>query len=188
MKRKWILILIFFTFTTVLVSLICKQKKIKSEEQAQILLEKVQNIEKLMVVEGTFSEIYTYKDSKNLFHNFFPVEKKVIVIINATVQIGYDLNKVGYSIDAKTKTLQLNHIPKTEIVVSSQVEYYDIDDSRFYKLTANDFTKIQKRANELILQKVKESTMPKQAEQRLNIVLENIIFSAKEMGWKVIKP
>lgn len=176
-----ILALVFAVFF-----LLKKKQDTVKEEQANILLEKIQNVEKLIVVEGTFAEVYTHKQSSKIFFDLYPVEKKVIVIVKAKASVGYDLTKVDYEIDKDHKKIIIHKIPEEEIIIEPDIQYYDIDDSQFYRLNEKDFTEVNKRAKELILNQVKASVLPMQAKERLQVVLENIILEGKKIDWEVV--
>ena len=133
-----------------------------------------------------FAEVYTYRQVSRLFYNIFPVEKKVIVIVEATASVGYDLSKVEYEIDKENKHVIIKHLPEEEIIIEPKVKYYDIQESQFYQLDANDLTKINAKAIDLIREKVKASSLPQTAENRLSEVLEQIIFTSENLGWDIV--
>lgn len=163
-----------------------QNNKVTKEEQANILLEKIQNVEKLLVVEGTFAEVYTHKQTDKVFFDLLPVEKKVMVIVNATASVGYNLSKVDYEIDTENKKIIIHKIPEEEIIIETEIQYYDLQDSQLYRLNEKDFTEVNKRAKELILEQVKASVLPIQAKERLQIVLEKITFESNKMDWEVV--
>lgn len=164
-----------------------KQDKIQREESASIILNKIEEVSKLILIEGTFAEVYTYKQSENLVFNLIPVEKKVLVLINATASVGYDLKKVDFVVDQEKKLVVIRNIPEEEIIIEPKIQYYDIQQSVFYPLEANDLTAINSRAVELIRNQVKVSSLPTLAKERLKEVLEQIIFTGENEGWKVIQ-
>ena len=53
---------------------------------------------KLVVSKGNFSEIYNYSDSEKYFYDYISFDKKAIVTVNATVEVGYDLTKLEIEI------------------------------------------------------------------------------------------
>jgi AraC-like DNA-binding protein len=85
------------------------------EEQATILLERINNISKLMVVEGHFNEVYNYKQAENIFFNLIPVEKKMILVVKDKAYVGYDLEKMDIKLDKKNKKIvQTNYKKEKE--------------------------------------------------------------------------
>lgn len=186
MKKNILIVTLVLCLVSIFTFFIQNQSKVKTEEEANIILNKIEEVNKLILVEGSFAEVYTYKQATRLFYNLFPVEKKVIVIVEAKASVGYDLSKVKYEIDKEHKKIVIKSIPTEEIIIEPKVRYYDIQQSQFYKLDANDLTKINAKAIELIKTKVKASSIPGTAEDRLAEVLENIIFTSENLGWEVI--
>ena len=187
MKRNILIIILVLTIIGIFTVIINHQNNIKTEEQANIILNKIEEVNKLILVEGTFAEVYTYKQATRLFYNLFPVEKKVIIIVEATASVGYDLSLVDYEINTEQKTVTIKNLPSEVIIIEPKIRYYDIQQSQFYKLDADDLTKINDKAIELIRAKVKSSSLTKTAENRLSEVLQQIIFASESEGWKVVK-
>ncbi|MCB9257381.1 MAG: DUF4230 domain-containing protein [Chitinophagales bacterium] len=185
MKKLFLILgmlaLILFVF------LYFRNEEAKKEEQASIILEKIEEVQKLILVEGSFAEVYTYKQEENLFFDLFPVEKKVIVVIKAKASIAYDLSLVDFSLDKEKQKVIIKGRPKEQIIIEPKIQYYDIQQSKFYPLSAKDFSSIQARAVELIEDQVRASTLPQIASDRLGEVLEQIIFTSENLGWETIQ-
>jgi len=103
-----------------------KEDKIVIEAHSALIQEQIKNVGKLVVTEGHFSEVFSYKNSKAVFGDLMSAEKKALVVVNADVTIAYDLSKIEYHIDETTKTLQIISIPKEEIKINPDFEYYDV--------------------------------------------------------------
>ena len=95
------------------------------QENSALIQEQIKNVSKLVVTEGHFSQVFTYKNSKAIFANLVNVEKKALVVVNADVTVSYDLSKIQYELDESTKTLRILSIPKEEININPDFEYYD---------------------------------------------------------------
>src|SRR5690625_1901267 len=80
-----------------------KESKAILKESSSLIQEQLKNVSKLIVTEGHYSKVYTYKNSKALFANLYNVEKKALVIVNADVTIAYDLSKLEYVLDEENK-------------------------------------------------------------------------------------
>ena len=114
--RKWaVLILLalvlFFGykfFTT-------KSETSSIEYDTNLIQQQIKNVGKLVVTEGHFAEVLTYKDKKETYIPGLSFDKKALVVINADVTVGFDLSKVKYDIDAKNKTVTIVSIPGEEI-------------------------------------------------------------------------
>ena len=57
---------------------------------SDLIHEQMKNVSKLVVNEAKISQIYNYKDQK-LFMNLISFDKKALVVVNADIQIQYDL-------------------------------------------------------------------------------------------------
>src|SRR5210317_2096972 len=120
---------VFITLVVLFTFKYCDEKredKLVLRENSALIQEQVKNVGKLIVTEGHFSEVFNYKNSKDIFGDYFTVEKKALVIVNADVTIAYDLSKIEFEIDEDTKTLTILSIPDEEIKISPDFEYYDI--------------------------------------------------------------
>ncbi|MFT4969652.1 MAG: hypothetical protein ACI9O4_001401 [Chitinophagales bacterium] len=173
-------------FGSLLWYLFYNETGVNTEEQASIVLQKIEEVEKLMLVEGTFAEIYTYQQDEKIFFDLWPIEKKVIVLIKAKANVGYDLSKVEFEIDKELQQVIIPKLAKEIILIESDIQYYDIEQSQFYPLTGKDLTTINQRATELIKQQVLISQLPTIAQERLPIVLGNMFFDDHTQNWKVI--
>ena len=166
-----------------------KQKKENETilyENSMLIQEQIKNVGKLIVTEGHFSEVFNYKNSKALFTNFFTSEKKALVVVNADVSISYDLSKITYHIDQKTKTLHITNIPKEEISISPNLEYYDIQADYFNPFEAKDYNQIQKTIKASLVKKLKKSSLQKNAKNRLLEELSKFYILTNSLGWTLV--
>ena len=58
----------------------------------------IKNVGKLVVTEGKFSEVVTYKDQQKYLMDLVSFEKKALIVANADVTIAYDLRQIKYDI------------------------------------------------------------------------------------------
>jgi len=152
-------------------------------EESALIQEQIRNVGKLVVTEGSFSEVLTYKDTKKGFLNLFDAQKKAIVIVNAEVTVAYDLSKVQYDVDEATKTITILNIPKEEITINPDLKYYDIEQNGFNKFDGEDYNKINRQVRESIAKKVEKSTLKSNAQNRLVSELSKILILTNTMGW-----
>ncbi|MFY7861308.1 MAG: DUF4230 domain-containing protein, partial [Chitinophagales bacterium] len=87
------------------------------EIEARTIQKSVENISKLMVVEGHFSEVYSYHETTKIFFSLIPQEKKALLVLNAKAQVGYDLKKIVWEVDKDTKSVIIKSIPKEEVTI-----------------------------------------------------------------------
>ena len=76
-----------------------KKEKDHKQEEIQVVVNSVKNLSKLVVSKGNFSEVYNYSDSQKYFYDYLSFDKKVIITVNADVEVGYDLSKLQIQID-----------------------------------------------------------------------------------------
>ena len=155
------------------------------EYDTALIQEQIKNVGKLIVTEGHFSEVLTYKDKKETYIPGLSFNKKALVVINADVTVGFDLSKVTYDIDAKNKILTITNIPKEEIKISPDFKYYDTESSTFNEFTGDDYNKINKMARANLAKKIDKSSLKTNAKNRLITELSNILILTKSMGWKL---
>lgn len=152
-------------------------------ENSMLIQEQIKNVGKLIVTEGHFSEVFNYKNSKALFTDYFTADKKALVVVNADVTISYDLSKVVYKIDEETKTLHIISIPKEEISISPDLQYYDIQSDYFNPFGASDYNKIKETIKASLIKKLEKSDLQKNAKTRLLEELSNFYVLTNSLGW-----
>lgn len=156
------------------------------EYDTALIQQQIKNVGKLVVTEGHFSEIITYKDKHKYLGSltsFF--DKKAIVVINADVTVSFDLSKVKYDIDAENKVVTIQSIPEEEIKISPDIKYYDVEQSTFNEFTGNDYNKINTIARANLAKKIEKSTLKSNAKNRLVSELSKILIVTNSMGWKL---
>lgn len=160
-----------------------KEDKIVLKENTALIQEQIKNVGKLVVTEGHFSEVFTYKNSKLVFGDLLEAEKRAIVIVNVDVTIGFDLSKIVYEIDESTKTLRIKSIPKEEIKISPDFEYYDIQADFLNQFEAKDYNDIKKTVNKSLMKKIEASGLKANAQNRLISELAKFLILTNSMGW-----
>ncbi|AOW21418.1 DUF4230 domain-containing protein [Urechidicola croceus] len=154
-------------------------------ENSLLIQEQLLNVGKLIVTEGHFSEVFNYKNSKEIFGNYFTSEKKALVVVNAEVTIAYDLSKIEYVIDKENKTLQIISIPKEEIKINPDLEYYDIQADYLNPFSAEDYNSIKETVKSSLVKKLEASSLKKNARTQLLSELSKFYILTNSMGWKL---
>jgi hypothetical protein len=155
------------------------------EYDTNLIQEQIRNVGKLVVTEGHFAEVLTYKDKKETYIPGLSFDKKALVIINADVTVGFDLSQVKYDIDAKNKVITIVSIPEEEIKISPDIKYYDTESSTFNEFTGEDYNKINTIAKENMKVKIDKSSLKSNAKNRLVSELSKILVLTNSMGWKL---
>ena len=162
------------------------ERKAETNEDIQIVMQSINNISKLVVSEGIFSEIYSYKNAKKYFYDAFEFNKSVIVTVNARVQVLFDLEKMEVEIDSIHKRIKIKSIPKEEIVIIPEIKYFDIQQSTFNSFSKEELNSINKKSVEKIKKTAKVSELKENAKERLIIELSKIYQLSAILGWEVV--
>ncbi|MEZ4792715.1 MAG: DUF4230 domain-containing protein [Gelidibacter sp.] len=159
-----------------------KDKTILQENSA-LIQEQIRNVGKLVVTEGHFSQVFTYRNSKAIFANLVNAEKKALVIVNADVTISYDLKKIQFELDEDTKTLKILSIPKEEITINPDFEYYDVTADFLNPFEAEDYNKIKDKVKGQLMKKIEVSNLKSNAQNRLVSELSKFYILTNSLGW-----
>lgn len=160
-----------------------RENKDELDESSSLIQQQIEQVGKLIVTEGNFSQVFTFKNSQNLFLNILKSDKKALVVANAKVTIEYDLRKLETSLDVENKTVIIKNIPDPVINIYPDIQYYDVTQEYFNKFGAADYNKIKNTVNERIRQKVDQSNMLENSQERLLAELTNIFVLTRSLGW-----
>jgi Protein of unknown function (DUF4230) len=166
----------------------CEFKKTDSASIAyntNLIQQQIVNVGKLVVTEGHFAEVLTYKDQDTYFGGMIALDKKALIVVNADVTVAYDLYQMKYDIDEKNKTITILNIPKEEIKISTDIQFYDVDQSKLNPFTGDDYNKINKSAKASLAKKIETSSLKTNAQNRLISELSKILLVTHSVGWKV---
>ena len=172
--------------TSVLVYKSCTDKNSQAaqlKENSLLIQQQLQKVAKLVVTEGHFAEVYTYADSKELFGPLLTADKKALVVVNAKVTVAYDLEEVDFKVDEANKTVHIARLPKPEIDINPDFEYYDVQADYLNPFEADDYNAIKKNVGDALLKKVRASSMLGNAENRLLSELSQLLILTDTMGW-----
>ena len=158
------------------------EKRNQLIEATQLIEKEIKNVGKLVVTEGSFAQVFTYKDSKQIF-NLVEANKKALVVINAKVTIAYDLRALETEVDPENKIITIKKIPAPEININPDIEYYDVSQDYLNQFEASDYNKIKKRVMASVKKKVEASELPSNAQNRLLAELANIYVVTNTLGW-----
>ncbi|RTY90231.1 DUF4230 domain-containing protein [Flavobacterium sp. GT3R68] len=155
------------------------------EYNTNLIQQQIVNVGKLVVTEGHFSQIMTYKDQDKYFMDMLSFEKKALIIINADVTVAYDLRQMKYDIDEKNKMITILRIPKEEIKISPDIQFYNVEQSKLNPFTGDDYNKINKKVKADLALKIGKSSLKSNAQNRLISELSKILILTNSMGWKL---
>ena len=166
----------------------CEFKKGDSstlENNTNLIQQQIVNVGKLVVTEGHFAEVLTYKDQDTYFGGMLSFDKKALIVVNADVTVAYDLRQMKYTINDKTKTITIDYIPTEEVKISPDIQFYDVDQSKLNPFTGDDYNKINKSVKISLAKKIDKSTLKSNAKNRLISELSKILLVTHSLGWKV---
>ncbi|WP_336126890.1 DUF4230 domain-containing protein [Mesoflavibacter sp. CH_XMU1422-2] len=162
----------------------CSNKEeILIQEHSALIEKQIKNVSKLVVTEGNFSEVFSYKNSKAVFGDLIEVEKKALVVVNAEVTVAYDLSKIEFNLDEENKTLTITKIPEQEIKIFPELEYYDVQADFLNPFKAEDYNAINKKVKQQITKKINASNLKSNAENRLVSELSKFYILTNSLGW-----
>lgn len=186
--RNRILTAIAILVAIVLTFKFCEFKKEDTstiDYNSNLIQQQIVNVGKLIVTEGHFSQVLTYKDQDKYFMNLISFDKKALIVVNADVTVAYNLRQMKYDIDEKNKTITILYIPKEEIRISPDIQFYDVDQSKLNPFTGDDYNKINKSVRASLAKKIEKSTLKSNAQNRLVSELSKILILTNTMGWKL---
>lgn len=164
----------------------CENKKENREilEANTALIQKeLKNVGKLIVTEGSYAQVFSYSDSKNLMYGLFDARKRALVVVNAKATIAYDLSKVEKIVDETTRTVTITKIPEPELSINPNIQYHDVTQDYLNQFTASDYNKIKSRIEKSLRKKIEASELRTNAENRLISELQKIYILTNSMGW-----
>ncbi|MBB3124575.1 hypothetical protein FHS04_002098 [Mesoflavibacter sabulilitoris] len=162
----------------------CSNKEeILIQEHSTLIEKQIKNVSKLVVTEGNFSEVFSYKNSKAVFGDLIEVEKKALVVVNAEVTVAYDLSKIEFNLDEENKTLTITKLPEQEIKIFPELEYYDVQADFLNPFKAEDYNAINKKVKQQITKKINASNLKSNAENRLVSELSKFYILTNSLGW-----
>ena len=172
----------------VVIALLFKFCEFKKEDDAleyntNLIQQQIVNVGKLVVTEGHFSEVITYKNQQKYLMNMLSFVKKALIVVNADVTVAYDLHKIKYDIDEKNKTITILSIPKEEIKISPDIQFYDVEQSKLNPFTGDDYNKINKSVKANLTKKIANSSLKKNAQNRLLSELSKLFIVTNNQGW-----
>ncbi len=154
-------------------------------KQITIIENGIKNVSKLIVTEASYSEIYSYKDVDTYFFETFGFEKKLTLLVNAKVQVSYDLKKLEVALDSTSKKIIIKRIPDVIVTVIPDIKYYDFQQSLFNSFTKSDLNEEQQNAIEKLLETIEVSDTKTLAKERLIVELNELLSTAKIVGWTI---
>ena len=163
-----------------------KQEREELRASSELIQKQVQQVGKLIVTEGYYSKVFTFKNSQNLFLNIWKSDKKALVVVNAKATVEYDLRQLQVEIDEANKTLILKKIPDPVLNIYPDIEYYDVTQDYFNSFEAKDYNKIKNSVTAQIRAQIEKSDLMENSRERLMVELTNLFVLTKSMEWTLM--
>lgn len=163
-----------------------KQEREELRASSELIQKQVQQVGKLIVTEGYYSKVFTFKNSQSLFMNLWTSDKKALVVVNAKATVEYDLRQLETEIDEENKTLILKKIPDPVLNIYPDIEYYDVSQDYFNSFEAKDYNKIKTSVTAQIRTQIEKSDLMENSRDRLMVELTNFYVLTKSMGWTLM--
>lgn len=163
-----------------------KQEREELRASSELIQKQVQQVGKLIVTEGYYSKVFTFKNSQNLFLNIWKSDKKALVVVNAKATVEYDLRQLQVEIDEANKTLILKKIPDPVLNIYPDIEYYDVTQDYFNSFEAKDYNKIKTAVTAQIRTQIEKSDLMENSRERLMVELTNLFVLTKSMEWTLM--
>ncbi|MDI1324969.1 MAG: DUF4230 domain-containing protein [Algoriphagus sp.] len=162
------------------------QEREELKASSELIQKQVLQVGKLIVTEGYYSKVFTFKNSQNLFLNLMTSDKKALVIVNAKATVEYDLRQLEFEIDEKNKNLILKKIPDPILNIYPEIEYYDVTQDYFNSFDAKDYNKIKNSVTAQIRSQIEKSDLMENSRERLMVELTNFYVLTSSMGWTLM--
>jgi hypothetical protein len=150
--------------------------------EANVLLERIEKVFKVVLAEGYFSEIYDHNTKKDFF-GLFEMKNKALVVAKAKVAVGFDFSKMKFEKDEKTRKLRVVEFAPAEILsIDTDYKFYDINQGLLSKFNNEDYTSILSEAKKMMHQKAMESDLPMIAANQVKVMMKEL---ASTMNWEL---
>lgn len=163
-------------------------KKLKNNKQESIrveantLLEKIEQVFKVVLAEGYFTEIYDHNSKKD-FWGLFKTTNKALIIVKAKVSVGYDFSKMKFRREPETRRLIIEEFAPAEVIsIDTDYKFYDINQGFVNQMKQEEYTAIISEAKSLIKEKAEQSELPEIAAKQLNLMMKQL---ASTMNWEL---
>ncbi len=155
-------------------------------KEISIITDKIEHVSKMVLVEGTFSEIYSYHDAYKMMYDYLSFEKKAILKVKAKAALSVDMRKLRYTIDEANKRIIFHEIPDPEMMIEPDIQYYDIQESTFNEFTLEELNKMNRDAVQQIKEMVRKSNLYDEAKKRVIESIQDVALLANYMDWEFI--
>ncbi len=163
-----------------------KDSRDELNANSAMIQQQIQNVGKLIVTEGYYSQVFSYNNSQKLFLSLVSANKKALIIAKAKATVEYDLRQLETKVDSESKTVTIVKIPDPVVNIYPEFEYYDVTQDYLNQFEAKDYNKIKTSITEQFRKKIEASGLKDDAQVRLMSELLNIYVLTKSLGWSLV--
>lgn len=160
-----------------------QEAKEELKADSSLIQQQIEQVGKLIVTEGYYSQVFTYKNSQKLFLNLISADKKALVLVNTKATVEYDLRKLKTELNPDNKTVRILEIPDPVLQIYPDFDYYDVTQDYLNPFEGKDYNTIKTKITEQVRAKIEASSIKDQAQDRLMAELANLYFLTKTLGW-----
>ncbi len=152
---------------------------------ANVMIEQIKNVSKIVNTEGYFSEIYTEADTKSFYG--IPSTKKIIIKVKARVMAGYDLNNLKIDVDSSARKIKISGFNAPQIIgIEPEIQYYDVTNGVLNQFSADDYSRLNQKAVDTIRYAALHSNLlPNVTKQGISN-FQSLQILAQQMGWRIV--
>lgn len=186
--NKYIFLGIGLLLGFVLTFLLMRQiQENRISDHSHVIAYEIKRMNKMVVAEQNFSEIYSHKNSRSLpfIRDYFSFDKSVLLIVNAKVQATYDLNQLDIEIDDNNNKIIINSIPDLELQVYPDVQFYDVEQSSFNTFKKDELNQVKQNAIKEIEKKIDRNKLEQEAKEQLLQNLLDLYLLARSYDWGI---
>lgn len=183
--RKFIYLAVFLTGVLITFFIMKNSSKNDIHEASTTIAYGIKRLNKMVVAEQNYANFYSHKSTNSYLGDLISFDKNILLKVNIKAQASYDLSKMEVKIDSTNQTIFIKKIPKVKIETFSDVEFFEINQSKLNRFEKNDLNDIKNRAIVAVEKEIDYSTIKIKAEKQLIENLEDIYILAKIYGWKV---
>jgi predicted small secreted protein len=184
-KWHWVLsVLAAMVLGAILTQWWYRPTQVQTTIEKQALLQQVEKVFKLVTVEGSFLEIYDYKDF--YYYDWSPFRKKALVKVQATVSLGYDMEEVVIDVHEANRKVIIRNLPSVKILAMDiQPSFYDLQEGAFNSFSPKDHNKLMSDVRAMVETDTWESKLPEQAGEQLQDMLSLLTELLSAQGWSL---
>lgn len=154
--------------------------------QSALIEKQLRNVSKLVVTEASYAKVYSYENKETYGLDIFSSEKNALVIANAKAQVAYNLRELQYDVNQSSKTITINYIPKAELSIDPNLQFYRMENGYFNKFNAKDLNSIKVKITKDLRKQLLKSDMMANAQNRLLSELSQIFVLTSSLEWELV--